>query len=317
MLELVGLRGAFDAFYHRHRPVVPANSAYHRAQGAPVIQRCRRVRKANVACCTPLFREVETVARRAPGKTGSQRRWTTLEVGARTANGIRIDDHTRVAERDMLIARRGLDGLVVDASVGHGHAEADEGVDRAPLQAQHRRRVAQEGCFREVGAAGIRDGRDTNPRLPVAGGRCKVLEPAYAGLAEAFRIRHDVGLRDPDEVFGAEELTHLELVLQRLLAHPAAGPGENLALFFSQFHRSTRAPDMRTASRHFASSATWKSTNARPVRAAGRPPSGSSLARRVSPRTMRSTSPARLLARSVGSFAGAKIAHQAVVSKSG
>ena len=68
----------------------------------------------------------------------------------------------------------------------------------------------------EVGAARISDGRDSYRSLAFGRG-CKLLQPAYAGLAETFCIGHDVGLRNRDEIPGTEEVAYLDLVLQCLL----------------------------------------------------------------------------------------------------
>ena len=181
----------------------------------------------------------------------------------------------------MLAARRRLDGLVVDAGVGHRDAELDEGRDRAPLQVEHRGGLAEHAGFREVGAARIGDGRDAHAAL--AGRRLgEPLEPAHAGLAEAFGVGHDVRLRHRHEIGGAEEIADRDLVAQRLLRDRAVLAGENVLLFVVQFHsvHSIVAPDSRTALPHLASSRRWKSAKSPRRRTVGTTPSGSSLPRK-------------------------------------
>ena len=89
----------------------------------------------------PLVGQVKAIARCAPGEPGGQRRRPTLEIGARAAHSVRIDDHTGVAVSDVLAAHRRHDGLVVDAGIGHENAERLEGGDGAALEVQHPRRV--------------------------------------------------------------------------------------------------------------------------------------------------------------------------------
>src|SRR5688572_5981128 len=87
-----------------------------------------------------------------------QRGWTTFVIRARTAHRVSVDHHARIAECHALAARWRLDGLVVDARVGHEHAELLESLDRAPLQPEHALGVAQHTDLGEVGAARIGNG---------------------------------------------------------------------------------------------------------------------------------------------------------------
>jgi hypothetical protein len=73
--------------------------------------------------------------------------------------------------------------------------------------------------------------------MPIPG-RSKTLQPAYARFAEAFRVSHDVRLRDRDEVFSSEESTDFDLMPQRFLQHGTGLSGTNVLLFVVKFHRS-------------------------------------------------------------------------------
>jgi hypothetical protein len=107
--------------------------------------------------------------------------------------------------------------------------------------------------MREIGAARIGDGRHANPALAFA--RCrKSLEPFHAGLAQAFGVGHDVGLRHRHEVGGIEEFADLDLVLQRKLRHRTGLAGKNVLLFVVEFHQSIFTPASLTALPHLASS---------------------------------------------------------------
>ena len=64
----------------------------------------------------------------------------------------------------------------------------------------------------------------------------KLLQPAHTGLAETFRIGHDVGLRNRDEIPGAEKVAYLDLVLQCLLRKRTELAGQNILLFVVELH---------------------------------------------------------------------------------
>src|SRR5207302_837149 len=82
--------------------------------------------------------------------------------------------------------------------------------------------------------------------LPILG-RDKALEPAHAGLAEAFGVCHDVRLRDWHEIRRSEEFADLDLVLQGLLQDRTTLARKNMLLFVVELHRSQSgvAPDVR------------------------------------------------------------------------
>jgi hypothetical protein len=135
----------------------------------------------------------------------------------------------------VLVQRRRLHRLVVDAGVGHHHAELDEGGDDALFQREHGRGLAEERGLGEVGAARVGDRRDAHAAAAFLR-RGEAFQPAHAGLAEALGVGHDVGLGDGDEVLRAEELTDLDLVLEREPGHRAELSGEDAALFLAQSH---------------------------------------------------------------------------------
>src|SRR5581483_11552830 len=237
MLELVGARRALDAFDHGHRPVIAGEPADHAAERAPAIQRRRRVIDLDTQRAAALRFEVKAVARRAPGQSRRQRRRAALEVGARAAHRIGIDHDAGVAERTVLVAGRGLDGLVVDAGVGHGDAELLEGGDGAPFEIEHRVGLSKQVRMREIGASGIGDGGHADFALTFSGGG-KAFQPSHAGLAQALGVGHDVGLRDGYEVGGIEEFADLDLMLQGKLRQRAGAACEDVLLFVVEVHGS-------------------------------------------------------------------------------
>src|SRR3954464_4965184 len=135
----------------------------------------------------------------------------------------------------VLVPRRGLHRLVVDAGVGHHHAQLHEGRDGALFQRKHRRGLAEERGVGEVGAAGVGDRRNAHVAAAFLC-RGEAFQPAHAGLAEALGVGHDVGLGHGDEVFRAEDLADLDLVLEREPGHRAELSGEDAALFLAQPH---------------------------------------------------------------------------------
>src|SRR5580692_257720 len=100
---------------------------------------------------------MEAVARRAAGKAGRQGRRPSLKVGARTAYRVGIDDHTSVAKGDMLIARRRLNGLVIDARISHDNAQFHEGGNGALFEIEHRRGLSQESGLGKISSSRVCD----------------------------------------------------------------------------------------------------------------------------------------------------------------
>ena len=108
--------------------------------------------------------------------------------------------------------------------------------------------------MREIGAARVGDGRNTDPTLAFCG-RSKAFQPLHAGFAEAFGVGHDVGLRHRHEIGGVEELPDLDLVSQRELRQRAGLACKNVPFFVVEFHQSIFTPASLTALPHLASSA--------------------------------------------------------------
>ena len=212
VLELVRPGRALEAFDERHRPVVAREPADHGAERAPVVQRVRGPLCADAQRGLALLIQVKAVARRAPGEAGGHGGRPALEIRACPAHRVRIDHHAGVAERHRLAARGRLDGLVVDAGVGHQDAEARERGDGAALELQHPARVLQHRGLREVGAARIGDRGHAHRGAFVA----RAPRPSSTpGSPEALGVGHDVRLRHRHEVRGAEEIADPDLVLDR------------------------------------------------------------------------------------------------------
>ncbi len=98
--------------------------------------------------------------------------------------------------------------------------------------------MPQRRRLREINAARIGDRRNAH-RAIVDRKPCKLLEPRDTGLAEAFAVRHDVGLGDGHEIFGAEKIANLHLVLQCLLAGGTHFSGQHASFFVSEVHGET------------------------------------------------------------------------------
>ena len=81
----------------------------------------------------------------------------------------------------------------------------------------------------------IGDGRDPDRSLTFGQGS-KLLQPPHTGLTETFRISHDVGLRNRNEISGTEEVAYLDLVLQCLLRKRTDLAGQNILLFVVELH---------------------------------------------------------------------------------
>src|SRR6267378_761735 len=85
------------------------------AQGPPFVKRRWNQVNANMQGRAALRRKMKTIARRATRKACGQRRRPALEVGARAANRVGIDNHPGVAKGDVLVASWSLNGLIVYA----------------------------------------------------------------------------------------------------------------------------------------------------------------------------------------------------------
>src|SRR5262245_53670019 len=199
---------------------------------------------------------MEAVAWRASSETGCKGRRPSFKVVARAANRIGIDNDARIAIGNVLIACWRLNSLIVDASVSHDDAKFHKGINRALLQAEHRRSLAKKLCLGKIGTARICYCWNSYSSLPFSC-RGEVFKPRHACLAEAFRICHDVRLRYRNEILGAEEPSNCHLVLERALRNGAKPTRTNVALFFSEIHlcQSKVAPESCTALPHLTISA--------------------------------------------------------------
>ena len=235
VLELVGGGRTVDPGDHRHVPVGVDRPPDDRAERAPVVQRLRPRSGLEQVGAPAMAVEVAAVARRAPGQPGADGRGSALEVAARAAYAVGVDDHPGVAEGGVLAEHRRGDGLVVDAGVGHEDAQRAHGVDGPLLQGGPLVLLPEPPVGAEVDAAGVGDGGNAHPpfRLVVARQRFDELDPR---LAEGFRIAHDVGLADFDEIGRVEHAPDPHLQLQRPTPRLTVLSGEHGPLFVVQAH---------------------------------------------------------------------------------
>ena len=187
------------------------------------------------------FGKMKTIAWRPPGQARGKRGRPAFEVRTRSAHRVGIDHHTGIAEGDVFIRDRSLHGLIVDARVGHRHAELDEGFNGAPFEIEHGLRLTERGRLRKVSAARIGDGRNTHLLLAL-GSRCQALQPKHTGLAETFRVGHDVRLGHRNEIRGAEELADRFLVRKRLLRQDPGLAGQDILFFVVELHAGQFIP---------------------------------------------------------------------------
>ena len=179
--------------------------------------------------------EMVAIARRAACEPCAQCRRPALEVRARAAHAVGIDHDARVAIGAMLAAHRRHDGLVIDAGVGHQHAERLEGGDGALLEIEHPRLMLQLVRGGEVCAARIGDGR--NAYAAFRGGHLRHrLKPFDARRTERLRVGHDVRLRNRHEVFRAEIRADPDLMLDRPLPRASGLAVAHRFLFVGQPH---------------------------------------------------------------------------------
>src|SRR5512132_4060912 len=119
------------------------------AAGGAIVSRLQRVsrtvpivrREADVddKRRAPAFLEVVAVARRARGQRRGERGGAALEIRARPAHAVAVDHDPGVAVGDVLAGDRRHDGLIIDAGVGHQHAERLERGDGAAFELEHPR----------------------------------------------------------------------------------------------------------------------------------------------------------------------------------
>ena len=230
MLQRIGTGRGRESFDDRHRPVVAGQPADDRTERAPIVERARFAIHVDSEGRKAIFVEVKAVARRASGEAGRQRRGAALVVRACAADRVGVDDDAGVAEGHVLAARGRLDRLVIDAGVGEHDAQASEGRDGPALELEAPRGLLEHARLREIRSTRVCDCRHAHH------GVLQRFQPAHARLAEAFAVGHDVRLRHRHEIRGAEELAHLDLMLDRLLHCAPVLAREHGALEIVQIH---------------------------------------------------------------------------------
>ena len=180
VLEIVGSGGAVDAVDHRHVPVGVDRPAHERTEGPPFVQGLRPRLDLEPMGGAAMPVEVAAVARRASGQRGADGRGAALEVAARPAHAVGVDDHAGIAEGRVLAEHRRGDGLVAAAGVGHQDPEGTHGVDGAPLQGSPLVLLPKATVRAEIDAARIRGGGHAYAAigLVVACQGFQVLDPA-------------------------------------------------------------------------------------------------------------------------------------------
>src|SRR5260370_38897207 len=93
------------------------------------------------------------VARGTAGERGGERGRPALKMRARAVYAVAVDDDAGVTVGDVLAGNGRHDGLVIDAGVGHQHAERFERGNCAPLELEHPRLLLELMRGGKVGAA--------------------------------------------------------------------------------------------------------------------------------------------------------------------
>ena len=239
VLELIRIRRTVDAADDRHLPVAVADAANDTAERAPVGEIARLTGDAEMLGSGAVSVEVIAIARRSPGQARGKRRRTALEIAARAHHAVRIDHDPGIPHGEVFATNRWQDRLIVDAGVGHQHAERLERPDGARLDVGHGVGLPEALVEVEVEPARIGDGWHTYAPFTCRQGG-KTFQPAHALLAQAFGIGHDMRLCDRYEVGRVEEIADFALVAQRPLPRGALLAREQGALFVRQSHVSTR-----------------------------------------------------------------------------
>ena len=235
MLELVGAGDGPHAGDDRHLPVAVGSTADDAAQRPPIGEVGGLMLHVEMHGAGAVRIEMVAVARRAARQPGGQRRRPAFEVAARAHHAVGVDDHAGVAERQVLAAHGRQDGLVVDAGVGHQHAQRLEGGDGASLDGGHRVGLLEALVGGEIEPARVGDGGDAHAPLSL-GRRRQPFEPGDAGLAQALGVGHHVRLADGHEVGRIEELADGDLVTHGPLAHGPQLARQHGPLFLGQAH---------------------------------------------------------------------------------
>jgi hypothetical protein len=82
----------------------------------------------------------------------------------------------------VLAAQRCHDRLIIDAGIGHQHAEGECG-DGTALECRHRHALAEPAINRKIDAPRVGDGRHAYPTLR-PGRRGEAFEKAHPGFAQ-------------------------------------------------------------------------------------------------------------------------------------
>ena len=106
--------------------------------------------------------EMIAIARRAPGEAGTQGRRPALKIRTRAAHAVAIDHDAGIAVGHVLAAQRRHDRLIIDAGIGHQHAERLKGGNRAALESEHPGLLLQLFRLRKIGAARVGYGRNAD-----------------------------------------------------------------------------------------------------------------------------------------------------------
>src|SRR5581483_1008829 len=244
-----------DAHEHRHLPVIAGMPSDDAAERAPFAELARCVTDLDDQARQPPLVEMITVARSPSGQSGAERRRAALEIRARAAHAIGIDHDAGVAIGAMLPTHRRHDGLIIDAGVGHQHAERLEGGNRPALEVDHPRLLLEPHRGSEIGAARIGDGRDADAALRRRKTR-HPLEPFDTCGAERLGVSHDVRLTDRHEILRTEESANLDLVIDRPGDRRPEFAGAHRLFFTGEFHRAVYwlAPDSTISGVHLSTS---------------------------------------------------------------
>ena len=237
MLQRVGAGRLGDALDQRHLPIGSAGPPDNAAERAPFRQIARRRGEPETPGRQAAFVEMKAVARRPPGQPGGERGRPALEIAARAEDAVRVDDDASVAHREVLAAHRRHDRLIVDAGVGHQHAERLERGDRARFEGAHVFALAEPLIDMHVETARIGQGRDADPSFAFGRAR-KAFEKADAGFAEQLGIGHDVRLRHRYEIGRVEEFADRDLMRDGPASRFAELAGQHGPLFVGKAHRS-------------------------------------------------------------------------------
>ena len=155
MFQRIGARGVLDAVDQWHLPVGTAVAADDAAERAPFAEIARHDIDAEGAGRAAALVKMVAVSRRAAGQRGREGRRASLEIAARAEHAVRINDDAGIAHREMLAAHRRQDRLVIDAGVGHQHAEGLQRGDRAGFERRHRVGLAEPLVGLKIEAARV------------------------------------------------------------------------------------------------------------------------------------------------------------------